>query len=192
MDIITEKKCKKCGETKNISEFYINIKNDCLYTPCKECRKLYRSLHREDRKEGDKKYRDTHKQQRQISNKNRWNKRTEQERERDRKKAHDRSKMFLSNNPEKRVEYNNNRRASKMNAGGRGVTLEQWNNVKSEYNYLCVYCGKHKPLTIDHVVPISKGGLHDVSNIVPACGSCNSRKGNSSLLLFLYRVSCFH
>ncbi|OQW46102.1 MAG: hypothetical protein A4S09_16845 [Proteobacteria bacterium SG_bin7] len=33
-------------------------------------------------------------------------------------------------------------------------------------------------MTIDHVVPISKGGRHEWDNVVAACGQCNNRKGN--------------
>jgi hypothetical protein len=40
----------------------------------------------------------------------------------------------------------------------------------------CVYCGEKKPLYPDHVVPVSKGGTDYISNIVPACWSCNSSK----------------
>ncbi|HEX6293396.1 MAG TPA: HNH endonuclease [Herpetosiphonaceae bacterium] len=36
---------------------------------------------------------------------------------------------------------------------------------------------KTKIPTIDHVIPQSKGGTHDLSNLVLACRSCNSRKG---------------
>lgn len=41
----------------------------------------------------------------------------------------------------------------------------------------CHYCHEFKPLTMDHVIPVSKGGPHTASNIVPACQPCNSRKG---------------
>ena len=50
---------------------------------------------------------------------------------------------------------------------------------------------RQENLTVDHVVPLSKEGKHDIENIVPACKSCNSKKHNTSLLLFLYgRLSC--
>lgn len=43
--------------------------------------------------------------------------------------------------------------------------------------YLCLYCGSEpKRLTIDHVVPRSKGGRHVWGNVVTACMSCNHLK----------------
>lgn len=44
------------------------------------------------------------------------------------------------------------------------------------FEYSCAYCGAVGDLQIEHVVPISKGGQHHLSNIVPACQSCNSNK----------------
>ncbi len=42
----------------------------------------------------------------------------------------------------------------------------------------CVYCGTTKNLTLDHVIPRSKGGVDSWENLVTACHSCNSKKGN--------------
>ena len=42
----------------------------------------------------------------------------------------------------------------------------------------CQYCGSKKNLTIDHVIPRSLGGKHCWENVVIACQSCNSRKGD--------------
>jgi 5-methylcytosine-specific restriction endonuclease McrA len=51
--------------------------------------------------------------------------------------------------------------------------------------YRCQYCGrgqtelKHREsLTRDHVVPISRGGTNDWTNVVTACSACNTRKAN--------------
>jgi len=51
--------------------------------------------------------------------------------------------------------------------------------------YRCQYCHRRqhelKPrecLTRDHLVPISRGGGNDWANVVTACSSCNTRKGN--------------
>lgn len=42
----------------------------------------------------------------------------------------------------------------------------------------CVYCGSRADLTRDHVVPKSRGGSDDPSNIVVACRTCNCSKGD--------------
>jgi 5-methylcytosine-specific restriction endonuclease McrA len=51
--------------------------------------------------------------------------------------------------------------------------------------YRCQYCGRHmsefKPreaLTRDHLVPLSRGGTNDWTNVITACSPCNTRKGN--------------
>lgn len=48
----------------------------------------------------------------------------------------------------------------------------------------CAYCGKAAD-TIDHIIPRSKNGSDDESNIVPCCKSCNSSKKDKSLVDFL-------
>ena len=45
----------------------------------------------------------------------------------------------------------------------------------------CFYCeapfGAGNAPTVDHVVPLARGGAHSVDNLVAACGTCNARKG---------------
>lgn len=41
----------------------------------------------------------------------------------------------------------------------------------------CVYCGSTDTIQIDHVRPVSRGGSDDITNLVPACQSCNKAKG---------------
>jgi 5-methylcytosine-specific restriction endonuclease McrA len=45
-------------------------------------------------------------------------------------------------------------------------------------HHACQYCGNGKRLTLDHVIPRSKGGLHTWDNVVAACETCNSVKGD--------------
>jgi 5-methylcytosine-specific restriction endonuclease McrA len=42
----------------------------------------------------------------------------------------------------------------------------------------CMYCGAKTSLTVDHVIPRSKGGGSDWENIVASCAPCNRRKGD--------------
>jgi 5-methylcytosine-specific restriction endonuclease McrA len=45
-------------------------------------------------------------------------------------------------------------------------------------HHTCQYCGSTHNLTLDHVVPLSRGGSHTWDNVVTACERCNQRKGN--------------
>ena len=44
--------------------------------------------------------------------------------------------------------------------------------------WACQYCGNRSNLTVDHVIPRSKGGGSTWDNIVASCAPCNRRKGN--------------
>lgn len=51
-------------------------------------------------------------------------------------------------------------------------------NVFLRDNHECAYCGKSmRSLTIDHVMPLSRGGRDEWTNVVASCFSCNHRKG---------------
>jgi 5-methylcytosine-specific restriction endonuclease McrA len=51
--------------------------------------------------------------------------------------------------------------------------------VLARDSWTCQYCGSTKPgLTVDHVIPRSRGGKSVWENIVASCASCNRRKGN--------------
>ena len=57
-------------------------------------------------------------------------------------------------------------------------------NVLIRDNGTCQYCSKKltkKNFTLDHVIPVSKGGKKVWQNIVACCNSCNQRKGNKTL-----------
>jgi len=51
--------------------------------------------------------------------------------------------------------------------------------VLARDSWTCQYCGQRKPgLTVDHVIPRSRGGTSAWDNIVASCAACNRRKGN--------------
>lgn len=60
-------------------------------------------------------------------------------------------------------------------------SLNEWNELKEKYNYKCAICGEKKPLTKDHIIPLSKGGTNYITNIQPLCRNCNSKKNNKIL-----------
>ncbi len=44
--------------------------------------------------------------------------------------------------------------------------------------WACQYCGSGSDLTVDHVIPRSKGGSSEWENVVACCASCNRRKAD--------------
>jgi 5-methylcytosine-specific restriction endonuclease McrA len=86
-------------------------------------------------------------------------------------------KHYVQSFPKAQKAANARYRARKKGAARSDLTAKQWEEIKSAYGHRCVYCGKKfKRLTKDHIIPLSRGGDHTVSNIVPACMSCNRKK----------------
>lgn len=59
----------------------------------------------------------------------------------------------------------------------KSVVLTRHNIFKRD-NFSCQYCGTDKELTLDHLIPKSKGGKASWTNLVTACKGCNARKGD--------------
>lgn len=62
------------------------------------------------------------------------------------------------------------------------------NLVWRDSNRRCAYCNKpltKETFTLDHVIPKSKGGSSDASNLVVSCIPCNESKANKSLEKFM-------
>ncbi|XP_012465455.1 uncharacterized protein LOC105784198 [Gossypium raimondii] len=54
-------------------------------------------------------------------------------------------------------------------------------NVLFRDNFTCQYCSARDNLTIDHVLPVARGGEWKWENLVTACAKCNSKKGQKTL-----------
>ena len=59
----------------------------------------------------------------------------------------------------------------------KGVMLTRQNIFKRDGHH-CQYCGTTEDLTLDHVLPKSRGGKTSWDNLATACKRCNSRKGD--------------
>lgn len=94
-------------------------------------------------------------------------------------------KKARKKDPERYRFYNKNRKHLIRASSGstkkfsKAFTLEEWKEIKKNHNYRCAICKKRKKLTIDHKIPLSKGGEHNKNNIQPLCFSCNSKKKDS-------------
>lgn len=72
--------------------------------------------------------------------------------------------------------------------------------VENKYDGLCGYCGVKlaeypnldqcpEQYCIDHIVPKASGGTDNIDNLMPACRTCNSKKGPRSLEKFRHRLA---
>lgn len=88
-------------------------------------------------------------------------------------------------NPGAMSDYRARRRA-RMKTGR--VSTRDWQRICQRYGDRCFYCGTASQITMDHIVPLSRGGRHTIGNVIPACLSCNSSKHDK--LLMEWRVAC--
>jgi 5-methylcytosine-specific restriction endonuclease McrA len=100
--------------------------------------------------------------------------------ERNRQEVISRSKKWAEENADKvRVAKANNRRRRRAakNASKGHFTVEEFDALCPTYGYACLSCSAtDRVLEADHVVPLTKGGPDEISNIQPLCGECNRRK----------------
>ena len=67
------------------------------------------------------------------------------------------------------------------------LTAAQWAALREEWGG-CAYCGADvAALQKDTMLPISRGGRYTLSNVVPACGSCNASKCNLEVTTWMRR-----
>jgi 5-methylcytosine-specific restriction endonuclease McrA len=91
------------------------------------------------------------------------------------------SKWMHKHNPEYRLYHrqkSKRRKALLRGSIGLQVKGKQINARFAQFGHCCAYCGATGDLHIEHVVPISFGGTHVLSNIVPACKNCNFSKAS--------------
>ena len=81
-------------------------------------------------------------------------------------------------------------RKAKTRADVGHLTVSDWRAILVNAKGHCHYCQcEVAQLTMDHVVPLSRGGFHSRSNVVAACADCNSRKGAIPADDFRTRIS---
>ena len=85
--------------------------------------------------------------------------------------------------PERQAQRNHRRRARKNRRHYRISTKE----LAAIRRQPCAYCGAAGPSTIDHVIPLSRGGMHSIGNLIAACASCNRRKHAMTITEWRYR-----
>jgi 5-methylcytosine-specific restriction endonuclease McrA len=84
-------------------------------------------------------------------------------------------RRYCKNNP-KTISHLKARRYAREKGAKGSHTLNDWEMLKANNGYKCVICKEIKPLTKDHIIPLSEGGSDYIKNIQPLCRNCNSKK----------------
>lgn len=97
-----------------------------------------------------------------------------------------RTRRYVERHPDKKREFDTARAARRRAAGG-ALSVRDWRETKAAALGLCTYCNERRPLTLDHIEPLAKGGGNDPENAAAACRRCNSSKNDTSLVVWLAR-----
>lgn len=104
--------------------------------------------------------------------------------------AREKSRQWRLDNPEaarrKGQRDTSRRTARKRNADVRTVTERDLQRLFDRQRGRCAYCDQPEPTTLDHVVPLVRGGRHSIGNLVWACRPCNTSKGGRLVVEFRY------
>ena len=165
MSIVADegKVCKVCQQWKTIENFTIGTKRDTgkqyPNSKCNPCANLYQKA----------KYKANPEPYREAA--------SARYRKIPKEVLRSQAKERYQKNPSVRATAVARRRAGQFSLLEHYTSLEFELLCKS-YDYRCLGCGSSpKRLTVDHVVPLSKGGNDTIDNIQPLCKPCNSSKG---------------
>ena len=153
------KKCTLCLQVKPLSSYHKDADSfDKLTQRCASCRRILQNAYRLDKKAGT------------WESKKKPLMTIEQKRLRNNAWSNRRNAL--------RVFANATVRAKRFQVF-MGVFTKR--EIKRLYSSPCIYCGSWTNITLDHVMPLARGGRHCKANIVAACLSCNSSKKNKTI-----------
>lgn len=177
------KDCTKCGAWRPLDEFRkCPGKKDGRASRCKPCMKQHDQQWRNDNRtmlvERQRAYEERHRER--VRARHRETMRAY----RKSGKGKEDVKRWKQKNPGKvRVQavIDPHRRRARKRASGGSFSRKEWLALCEYYGSICLCCGQATVLTVDHVVPLSKGGRNDITNIQPLCSDCNNKKGATAI-----------
>ena len=196
-----EKHCRRCDTIKPIAQFRKDKHKKTGYgSYCKPCSSdiakdwqrrnpekrrardaAWYEVNKERKAAGDAKRLPAYRERRQEIDRARWSAMTQDERR-------SRWNRWYWANQEHSLRYKQAQRVIRRSQGA------DWKEFPTSLAYVqiiasdpCAYCGAPTQ-AIDHIHPVSRGGTGEWTNLAPSCMSCNSSKGNESLLSFLLRT----
>lgn len=181
------KSCRVCGLLKRYADFYMRPDSpDGRRSECKVCTKARSTTSQRSRQQERKAYlKQYHSDHREL-----LNAKVRERKKRTRRylyfrryraanldRLRDTERRWRQRNRHQEAARRHARRALPLNAETRDY-------IRLLQSDPCSYCGAATG-TIDHIVPVVKGGSNHWSNLTSACLSCNSSKHDRSLLVFL-------
>lgn len=196
------KACIKCGQIKSIIDF---PKRGKIYrTDCEKCNSDYhKNLYATKREmriqqvrahyELNRDAKQAYNQNYHVVNKDRLlehkrlkrlnNLEAERKRQRDwarnnKDKVNATARRHYAKNPESIQKHHAARRAKRLGNKTFYISKSEWKNF---YLNECFYCKlKKEQMTVEHLIPISRGGDHSIGNLTTLCLSCNSSKAGKT------------
>lgn len=162
------KRCSRCKATFDLSHFTKCASNpDGLQYICRSCAKYYRDKNKQKglayAREYRAKNRETLLEKKRIQSRDYYK----------RNKAKVYAKQRENHRPEIGQLKSSIRRARKNKNGVYRVSAQEIKRLRIDS---CFYCNRAGG-TIDHIIPLSRGGRHSIGNLVGACLTCNLQKG---------------
>lgn len=186
--------CKEC-KNKHSREYYEQNRDKVLERQ-KEFDKKYYERNKDKILSRQKTYRE--------QNKDKIAKKNKEYREQNKDKIAARRKEWYEQNRERELEHKKKyyqspkgqisrfnkgvKRRAKERELGNGITAEQWIECMSFFGWECAYSGKYlggkqnqSVRSLDHIIPLNKGGANEIWNVVPMFRSFNSSKGDKNI-----------
>jgi 5-methylcytosine-specific restriction endonuclease McrA len=179
--------CARCDVSKPLELMVFNKTLGSYQNLCKGCKRVYDREYRERNRErlnaydkerhaANPEYRRSQARQWAKDNKERHNENTKRWSDANRDKQHAAEKAWRQKHPHKQREKNHRRKA-RLYEGGGTYDHSSWLMLLERCGNQCLRCGSRDNITIDHVVPLARGGANLISNLQPLCKPCNSGKG---------------
>ena len=176
MTVKDGKPCKKCGTSHWYDSGHCV---ECMKVRSKEWVEDNRSYNKQRNREYRKENTDVERERKrrwQRENRDRINRQMREYRKENSEDINKYMREWRAANGDKAKAIVHRRRSLKKASGGR-YSAAEWNALVSHYGNKCLGCGRDDlPLTVDHIIPIAKGGRSDIDNLQPLCRACNSRK----------------
>ncbi len=149
--------CRDCGEHKPLSEFHRDRgRSDGFYPYCKTCVRAYNQANIDAKRQRNQVWQQTNHE-----------------------KVVRYSVAWQQRNPTK-AKARHHRYKARLYGSGGSFTADEWRALCDWFGNQCLVCGKSK-VSIDHVVPVAKGGRNTIENLQPLCLSCNASKGDQTI-----------